>query len=218
MRVIGGYINEIYFIKKKKYFIIIFSLCLCFIAGIGVSYLLFKSDAEMTINPDKNNSVYKSSIQEQDNLIKQEDFDSWVRDISNTEITGYEFKSNLSNFGLSARAMNKELSFNKREILTSTGEIDFGVDSSTEKTIAYISGTKTFTVAFMRNEKNINDDFQGSDWLYTTQDNVYCVPLIMTYKNMIILTTLQDTDNYVDYFEAIELSKLIIKGINNNSI
>ncbi|MGE7367106.1 hypothetical protein ACQKKE_10845, partial [Desemzia incerta] len=62
-------------------------------------------------------------------------------------------------------------------------------------------------------DKNITNDFQGSDWLYFSQDNVYCVPFVMTYKNMIILTTLQDTASPVDYGEAIDLSILIVEKL-----
>ncbi|MFL2106006.1 hypothetical protein [Desemzia sp. FAM 23991] len=118
----------------------------------------------------------------------------------------------MSNLGDSVTVIDKELSFNKREFLTSDGELS---DKSTQKTITYVNGTKYFTISFMRNEENITNDFQGSDWLYFSQDDVYCVPLIMTYKNIIILTTLQDTAVPVDYREAIDLSILIVEKLEN---
>lgn len=69
----------------------------------------------------------------------------------------------MSNLGNSVTAIDKELSFNKREFLTSDGELSSGSDKATEKTITYVNGTKYFTISFMRNEENITNDFQGSD-------------------------------------------------------
>lgn len=212
--------------KHKKTFTFIFCLLLSFVVGSVLTYSVLQFGAkentkdyeEVVLDKDsqiEDNSVAikpvtKTEPQEKVTLITQAGFDDWVRKISKTLIPDYQLDLDLSNLGNSARAMNKELSFDKREILTSDGNISVGVDMSTEKTITYVSGTKYFTVSFMRNENNITDDFQGSDWLYSTQENVYCVPLIMTYKNMIILMTLQDTTTPVDYVEAIELSKLIV--------
>ena len=215
--------------KHKKTFTFIFCLLSSFVVGCVLTYSVLQVSAKDNTKGHEEAALSKESeiegtnvaiepdaqkdSQEKVTLITQAGFDDWVLEISKTSIPDYQLDIDLSNLGNSVRAMNKELSFNKREILTSDGNISAGVDTSTEKTITYTNGTKYFTVSFMRNENNITDDFQGSDWLYFTQENVYCVPLLMTYKNMIILTTLQDTATPVDYAEAIDLSTLIVENL-----
>lgn len=189
----------------KRYLLSTVVLCLTFSLGFLVSNQLLSKKNDKTSLQVKNSA-------DNEWLIAQEHFDAWVLDIAQTNIPGYKFNSEMSNTGFSARAMNKELSFGKREILTTTGEIDFGKDTSTEKTLVYENKSKFFTVSFMINSTDIGQDFQGSDWLYSEKE-VFSVPLIVTYKNLIILTTLQDQENYVNYEEAIELSQLIVKKI-----
>lgn len=197
------------------------SVIVSFILG-AISVYVFDIINTM-LNPQTKNSNIKDGLYQEstkqtestqsEGIIMQEDFNKWVLNISQIHIPNYEFESDLSNYGFSASAIDKELSFNKREVLTTSGKIEFEMDLATEKTIAFSNGTKIFSVAFMINDKNIGSNFQGSDWLYSTQ-SVYAIPLIMTYKNIIILTTLQDTKDYVDFVEAINLSKIIIENLN----
>lgn len=217
--------------KHKKAFGFIFCILVSFVLGSILTYFLMSFDTltsseqqekteEDRISVSESNStdtdiVADTASQEKVTLITELGFDAWVRQISKIQIPNYQLDPDLSNLGNSVRVMNKELSFNKREFLTSDDELSSGPDKSTEKTITYVNGTKYFTISFMRNEENITNDFQGSDWLYTSQDDVYCVPLIMTYKNMIILSTLQDTAVPVDYVEAIDLSILIVEKLEN---
>ncbi|MFL2099842.1 hypothetical protein [Desemzia sp. FAM 24101] len=214
--------------KYKKVFGFIFCILVSFVLGSIITYFLMSLDTtespeqheitvEDKVSVSESNSadtdiVANTASQEKVTLITEPGFDAWVRQISKIQIPDYQLDPDLSNLGDSVTVIDKELSFNKREFLTSDGELS---DKSTQKTITYVNGTKYFTISFMRNEENITNDFQGSDWLYFSQDDVYCVPLIMTYKNIIILTTLQDTAVPVDYREAIDLSILIVEKLEN---
>lgn len=201
--------------KKIKKYLVIFSLVLFgFVVGTFFN-IGSNKEKSVTENKDKVENLENDKDTEvHQEIVNQESFDQWASIFKEMDLMDYEFSSELSNFGASARAMNKELSFNKREILTTTGKIDLAKENSTEKTFSYVNGSKIFTVAVMINDQYIGNDFQGSDWLYAEKE-VYAVPLVMTYENIIILTTLQDTVNNVDYFEAIDLSKQIINIIDN---
>ena len=209
--------------KHKNTFGFVFCILVSFTVGSIFTYFLMSFDAlknpeqheEDKVSVSKSDSTSSEIItisvsQEKVTLITEPGFDTWVRQVSKIQLPDYQLSPELSNLGNSVTVIDKELSFNKREFLTSDGELS---GKSTQKNITYVNGTKHFTVSFMRNEENITNDFQGSDWLYISQDDVYCVPLIMTYKNMIILTTLQDTASPVDYGEAIDLSILIVEKL-----
>lgn len=198
------------------------------IFAVGSIFTYFSLSFDTLKNPEQheedNVSVSKSDStnsenftdpvsQEKVTLITEPGFDAWIRKVSKIQLPDYQLDPELSNLGNSVTVIDKKLSFNKREFLTSDGELSSGSDKATEKTLTYVNGTKYFTISFMRNEENITNDFQGSDWLYFSQDNVYCVPFVMTYKNMIVLTTLQDTASPVDYGEAIDLSILIVEKL-----
>lgn len=215
--------------KHKNTFGFVFCILVSFASGSIFTYFLMSFDTpnspeqhektvEEKVSVSKLDSTSSEIItdsvsQEKVALITEPGFDTWVRQVSKIQLPDYQLDPNLSNLGNSVTAIDKELSFNKREFLTSDGELSSGSDKATEKTITYVNGTKYFTISFMRNEENITNDFQGSDWLYFSQDNVYCVPFVMTYKNMIVLTTLQDTASPVDYGEAIDLSILIVEKL-----
>lgn len=209
--------------KHKNTFGFVFCILVSFAIGSIFTYFLMSFDIlknpeqheEDKVSVSKSDSTNSEIItdpvsQEKVTLITEPGFDTWVRQVSKIQLPDYQLSPELSNLGNSVTVIDKELSFNKREFLTSDGELS---GKSTQKNITYVNGTKHFTVSFMRNEENITNDFQGSDWLFISQDDVYCVPLIMTYKNMIILTTLQDTASPVDYGEAIDLSILIVEKL-----
>jgi hypothetical protein len=205
--------------KTKRNFVTFLLVLIGFAAGFFFSNI---KDQNIDLGIESNTNIEgldtNKEIEGQQEInqpiVDQKDFDQWASMFEEMDLVGYEFSPELSNFGASARAMNKELSFNKREILTTTGKIDLVKENSTEKTFSYVNGSKIFTVAVMINNQYIGNDFQGSDWLYAEKE-VYAVPLVMTYENIIVLTTLQDTVNNVDYFEAIDLSKQIINIIDN---
>ena len=209
--------------KHKNTFGFVFCILVSFAVGSIFTYFLMSFDTlkspeqheEDNVSVSKSDSTNSEIItdpvsQEKVTLITEPGFDIWVRQVSKIQLPDYQLDPDLSNLGNSVTAIYKELSFNKREFLTSDGELS---GKSTQKNITYVNGTKYFTISFMRNDENINNDFQGSDWLYFSQDNVYCVPLVMTYKNMIVLMTLQDTAAPVDYGEAIDLSILIVEKL-----
>lgn len=208
-------------LSKKRGFLAL-SLILSFVLGMGTNIVLGNQKTTRTIDCEEITSSQIPNIHPSQSLdaspsngavITQEAFGSWVQNMTNINLPNYEFVPSLSHFGLSANAINKELSFNQRELLTQSGHATIGEDTATEKNVVFSNGTKVFTVAFMINDSIIGNDFQGSDWLYSEQD-VYAVPLVMSYKNIIILTTLQDTTAYVDYVEAIQLSTAVIEYLS----
>ena len=182
-----------------------FYLLLLACVFFGTGWLTNEKVSKLKENTTVKNTTTKT--------IKQEQFNEILERMALVDLENYLFNPEKSDYGMSVRAIDKELSFGKREILSLSGKVEMFTDISTEKAIRFYDGSKVFTVTMMINSTIITNDFQGGDWLYMTQD-VYCVPYVMSYKNIIVMTTLQDTEDYVDYVEGINLTKRIVEELS----
>ena len=190
------------------------------VLGIAVLFfgMGFWTRASLNANTEKTETT-----QPQDNFSKQEktaakmtrkNYLAAIENLRTLTPANYKYDEENSYQRFEYNAADEVLAFGSRNLLTLTGEVTIKEDTATERVVRFADGTKIFSVALIWLDESIGNDFLGSDWLFGDLGHANCIPFLMSYKNILLLTTLQDTKP-VDAAEAYELSEVIVQLIKN---
>lgn len=202
-------------IKSKKKIIVLVMCCIIFFV-IGSCFVLLIQ--QYTLVESKHNELQVEQEVEQEAEQPDITFVQYLdlfNDFKDLSFSKYQLNTKFSFLTPGARAIEPNLSFDKRQFLTLNGEMEFGEDTSTERVLYFDSKQKRLAVSMIFTDTNIGNDFLGSDWLLFTEENLSNTTLI-SFHNILILITLESNE-VIDLVEINELNSIIVEKLKSYS-